>query len=217
MNTPNSHPNDARRKVHTGLLIEVGVNFVLPVLIYDRLKPAHGDVGALLASSLPPLAWSVVEFLRRRRLDALSMLALAGVALSLMAFAGGGGVHMLQLREKLVTGLIGLIFLGSAAIGRPLVYQLARAGEARKSAEELAALEALRDKPLFKRTMMTMTLVWGFGLVAEAALSAALVFVMPVRDYLIVAPILGYGTMGGLGLWTLWFRRRRSARCPRLD
>ena len=176
------------------------------------MKPAHGDVVALLTSSLPPLTWSVVEFLRRRRLDALSMLALAGVVLSLVAFAGGGGVHMLQLREKLVTALIGIVFLGSAAIGRPLVYQLARAGEGRKSAEELADLEALRDKPLFRQTIMTMTLVWGLGLVAEAALSAALVFILPVRAYLIVGPILGYGTMGGLALWTLWFRRRRTAR-----
>ena len=53
--------NRLRGKVRAGLLIEVGVNFVLPVLVYDRLKPVHGDIVALLASSLPPLVSNGVE------------------------------------------------------------------------------------------------------------------------------------------------------------
>jgi hypothetical protein len=61
--------------------------------------------------------------------------------------SGGGSAHLLQLREKLVTALIGLFFLGSAAIGRPLIYQLARASLARRKPSELAAFEALRDNP----------------------------------------------------------------------
>ena len=189
---------------------EVLVNFGLPILVFDWVKPAHGDVVALLASSTPPLAWSAVELVRHRRVDAVSMLALAGIVLSLLAFLGGGGVHMLQLREKLVTALIGLVFLGSVAIGRPLIYQLARAGLARKSASELAEFEGLHGIPMFERTMRLMTLVWGFGLVAEAALSAALAFTLPIATYLMVAPVLGYGAMGGLGLWTFWFRARQQ-------
>ena len=188
---------------------EVSVNFVLPVLVYDWAKPTYGDVGALLASSGPPLAWSVVEFVRRRRVDAVSMLVLAGIVLSLLAFLGGGGVRFLQLREKLVTALIGLVFLGSVAIRRPLIYQLARAGLARKSAAELAEFEGLRGNSFFERTMILMTLVWGFGLVGEAALSAVLVFTLPVRTYLMAGPALGYATMGGLGLWNVWFSRRQ--------
>ena len=101
--------------------LELLMNFVGPFVIYSVLDPKIGDVDALLASSAPPIAWSLVEFVRRRRVDALSMLVLAGIALSLLAFLGGGGVKFLQLREKLVTALIGLAFLGSAAIGRPLI------------------------------------------------------------------------------------------------
>jgi hypothetical protein len=196
---------------------ELLVNVVLPVLVYDWAKPAYGEMGALLASSAPPLLWSVVEFARHRRVDALSMLVLAGIVLSLLAFVGGGGVRVLQLREKLVTALIGLIFLGSVAIGRPLIYQLARAGLARRSASELAEFEGLRGNRFFERTMTLMTLVWGFGLLGEAALSAVLVFVLPVRTFLIAGPVLGYGAMGGLGLWNVWFsnRQRRIGRALR--
>ncbi len=188
---------------------EVLVNFVLPVVIYDRAKPAYGEVGALIASSAPPLLWSVVEFIRRRRIDALSMLVLAGIVLSLLAFVGGGGVRFLQLREKLVTALIGLVFLGSLAIGRPLIYQLARAGLARKSPSELAEFESLRGGRMFQQTMTLMTAAWGLGLLADAGLSAILIFAVPVRTYLMIGPVIGNATMGGLSLWTWWFARRR--------
>ncbi len=194
------------------LALELAINFGLPILIYDRAKPAYGEVNALIASSLPPILWSVFEFIRARRLDAMSMLAVAGIVLSLLAFAGGGSAEFLQMREKLVTVAIGLIFLGSAAINRPLIYQLARGGLARKSASQLASFEALRERPAFRRTMMIMTLVWGFGLIADAGLSIVLIFTVSVRDYLIAGPILGNGTMGALALWTFWYRRRQLRR-----
>ena len=132
-------------KISYTIGIEVLVNLVLPYLIYIQTEAHIGQVHALLASSLPPILWSGVEFARRRRIDAMSLLVLAGIALSLLAFLGGGSVRFLQLREKLITGLIGLVFLGSAAIGRPLIYQLARAGMMRKSPSEAARLEGLRD------------------------------------------------------------------------
>ncbi len=190
--------------------IEGLVNFVLPYLIYVRAEPRLGDVHALLASSLPPIVWSLVEFARRRRVDAISMMVLAGIVLSLLAFIGGGSVRFLQLRENLVTGLIGLAFLVSAAIGRPLIYQLARAGKQRASGADLAKFEALRDNWRFKHGMMVMTLVWGFGLLAETVAACVLVYSMSIADYLIVSPFLGYGAMGAMALWTIWYVRRNS-------
>ena len=188
---------------------EALVNFIGPFLIYRVAGPHLGEVNGLIASSAPPIAWSIVEFIRRRRVDALSVLVLTGIALSLLAFLGGGGVKFLQLREKLVTAVIGLIFLGSAAIGRPLIYYLARATMMRRSPSEAAELEALRDNVYFRRTMLIMTLVWGLGLVAEAAVASVLVFVLTVSQFLLVGPIVGYSTSGALILWTLWFTRRQ--------
>ena len=192
-----------------GLVTEAAINFVLPYLIYGWAKPHWGDVDALIASSAPPIVWSLVEFARHRRVDALSILVLAGIALSLLAYVGGGGVRMLQLREKLVTGLIGGIFLVSAAIRRPLIFELARAGLARRGSAELDGFVALRDNPFFRRTMTVMTVVWGFGLVAEAAVAGVLVFAMSIKAFLIVGPIVGNVTMGALALWTFWYSRRQ--------
>lgn len=194
------------------ILVEALVNFILPFVIYNYAEAPLGEVRALLASSVPPILWSLIEFLRHRRIDAVSMLVLAGIVLSLLAMVGGGGVKFLQLREKLVTGVIGLVFLGSALIGRPLIYELARASMLRKSKEEAEQFAALQARAAFRRTMMVMTLVWGLGLLADVAVGVALVMTISIREYLIVNPILSYGTMGALSLWTFWYGRRQKRR-----
>jgi hypothetical protein len=191
---------------------EAMVNFILPIIIFDLAKPHLGDVRALIASSGPPIVWSLGLLAVKRRLDALSMLVLAGIALSLLAVLGGGSVRFLQLREKLVTVAIGVVFLTSAAIRKPLIYYLARATVMRRSASEAEAFVALRDNPHFRRVMTVMTLVWGCGLLAEAAVSTALVFQLSVHDYLVFSPMLGYGTMGALSLWSFLYVRRARRR-----
>ena len=190
--------------------VELAVNLVLPYVIYVAAKPRLGDVDALLCSMLPPLAWSVIEFARKRRIDALSLFILAGIALSLLAFVGGGSVRFLQLRENLVTGAFGLAFLISAAIGRPLIYELARANMRRSSEAKAASFEKLNDNVYVRRSMMRMTLVWGFGLIAQTAIACALVFTMSIGAYLLVSPIVGYAGIGALALWTFWYVRHQQ-------
>ena len=190
--------------------IEAAVNLVAPALIYAALHTDWGDVPALLASAGPPLVWSLVGLIRNRRIDALSIMVLVGMALSLVALIGGGSVRFLQLREKLVTALIAAAFLGSAAIGRPLIGPLARATVARESADSLAKFDAQRNSPFLRHTIMVMTLVWGIGLAIDFALSVALIYSVSVVDYLVIGPIVGYITIGGLTVWTVLYRRYRA-------
>ena len=194
------------------VLFEALINFVLPFAIYSYAEAPLGEVKALLLSSAPPILWSIIEFSRHRRLDALSVLVVSGIALSLLAMLGGGGVKFLQLREKLVTGVIGLAFVGSVVIGKPLIYELARASMRRKSEGEAQEFEALQVHAGFRRTMKVMTLVWGFGLLADVALGVVLVFQLSIKEYLIVNPILGYGTMGALSLWSFIYGRSAKRR-----
>jgi hypothetical protein len=195
------------------ILREGGINVVLPYIIYSYAQPHYGDVKGLIASSAPPIVWSIIEFARHRRVDVLSIFVLLGIVLSLLAFVGGGGVKFLQLREKLVTVIFAVIFLGSAAIGRPLIYELARAGMKRNNdTAELERFEKVRNETGFRRSMMAMTLVWGFGLLSDALISIALVYTLSIKEYLVVSPVVGYTTMGSLALWTYWYARRRRAR-----
>ncbi len=191
--------------------LEIAVNFVLPFAVYRATRYRLDDVSALMAASAPPLVWGTLEFFRRRRIDALSVLVLAGIVLSLIAFIGGGGVRFLQLREQLVSALIGLVFLGSAAIGKPLIYQLARARIRRGAGGQSGWFEALRDDPRFRRVMMLMTLSWGVVLVLQAAVCGALVFALSINSYLVINQIIGCSALGATTAWSFWYARRRIA------
>jgi len=199
--------------------VEAVVNFALPYLIYSCASGRLGAVPALMIAGAPPVLWSILTFIRERKLDALSILVLSGIALSLLAFAGGGGVRFLQLRENLVGGLVGLVFLGSVAIGRPLIYQLARAASRRGSAEKAAAIEALRNDAGFRRAMTVATLVWGCGLLAACGLNCTLVFLVSIKQFLLIGGPIGYASLGLLTAWTYRYvprakRRAEACRTP---
>lgn len=191
-------------------LIEVGVNFVGPYAVYTATKPHLGEVNALIASSAPPTIWAIVEFIRRRVLDAISIFVLAGIVLSLIAVLLGGSPRLLLLRERLVTGLIGAAFIVSALIDRPFILAFARASLRRQGSGDTTAAEARFDNPGVWRFVRRLTLLWGVALLLEAALSAALVFTLDTKTYLIAGPILGYAFAGVMvGLTFLLVRRRR--------
>ena len=196
----------AKKALENGL--EVLFSFVLPYVVFTLLKGRLGDVGALLASSIPPIFWSIVTFLMNRKIDAIAILVLLGIALSLLAFLGGGGVRALQLRESLVTGLVGLIFLGSAAIGRPIILLLAVAGARRESEEAANKIASRQDDPALRRVMTLATLVWGAGLIATCAICCLLVMVLTIPQFLLVNGPVNYIILGGLAAWTFWYMRR---------
>lgn len=194
------------------LLPELAVNLLLPYAVYQWTLPGWGEHGALLWSALPPTAWSAWELARHRRLDALSLMVLAGIALSLLAMLGDGDARWLLARESLASGAIGAVFLASLALRRPLVTHLALAGAARRSAQARAQMEQGLGHPAVARGMRLLTLWWGGGLVAECALRLWLAFHWPATRVLALAPWISYGVMGLLAAGTWLGRRRRRLR-----
>ena len=53
----------------------------------------------------------------------------------------------------------------------------------RGPSEDAEPIKALDDDEQFRRSMMTMTLVWGFGLIAQATLASILVFHLSISSY----------------------------------
>jgi hypothetical protein len=195
-------------KIRPSLLFELAVNLLLPWLAYRLAVPHWGETGGLIASAVPPLVWSAVELARFRRIDALSVMVLLGIVLSIAAMALGGSPRMLLLRESLVSGAIGVAFLISLLMPRPLVFYLARATVAREMADGAARIEALwRERPAFVSSLRLMTVVWGAGLTGETALRAWMALTWPIERFLVVSPFIGYGIYSALLLWTLWYRK----------
>jgi hypothetical protein len=187
---------------HARLATELTVNLVLPWLTY-RIAAAHTTEFAATAwSAAPPTLWSLLELARHRKIDALSILVLAGIALSMAALLFGGSPRMLLVRENLFTIPIGLAFLISLGMKRPLIYYAARAVMARQTDHDPAVFEARWQRPGILRGARTLSLVWGVGLVAQGLLLGWMAWTWKVETYLILSPIIGYGMLGALGLWS---------------
>ena len=197
------------------LLLELLVNFLLPWLCYRWAKPHWGEVGGLLLSAAPPIAWSLWELWRTRKVDALSMMVLLGIALSLLAMLLGGGEKMLLLRESLLTGLFGAAFLLSLLLPRPLVFYLARATIERREEGGREHCEQLWQQATFRRGIRAMTAMWGVGLVAEMALRSWLAWHWPVERSVLLLPWISYGVMGTLTAATFLMRKRMANGRPR--
>jgi hypothetical protein len=193
---------------------ELAVNIGLPYLVYTVLSPRYGDFVALAVSAVPPMAWSLYELARFRTLDALSVLVLGGIVLSLAAIGLGGSPRMLMVRENLFSVPIGAAFLISAAARRPLIYYIAGAIFARDSAERRAQFESAWQWPHVVRALRVMSVVWGVGLIGQGALLGWMAWTWPIGRYLLVSPVIGYGAIALLAAWTYWYQQRLRAHRP---
>ena len=68
--------------------------------------------------------------------------------------------------------------------------------------------DALWEKPRFRQIQRWICVLWGLGLVGEAALRVLLVYVLPISVFLIVSPSLGIAAVALLLVMTMLIARR---------
>lgn len=180
-----------RREVAKLVLIDA----VAPYVVYEAARPYTGDLAALALSALAPAVESVWSVFRKRKLDAISALVLAGIGVSLVLIALGGSERVLLLRDSLVTSIVGLVVALSAAFPKPILYFLFRQIQNREPA---------------LRPMRVLSVVLGLGLVGEMAVRTAMVYAMSTSRFLLVSPFVQYGLTGLLVLWAAVYMRRHN-------
>jgi hypothetical protein len=198
------------------LALSMLFNFLLPWAVYRLTVARLGETHAIMATAVVPALWSVAQFARNRKIDMMSTLVLSWIALSLVVLALGGSPKVLLFRESLITGLGGLVLIGSAMIGRPLMLVLVRYAFTSQSgldavipgivaARARAQLESYDDKRWFARVMTATTVVFGLILVAEIAVLCMLVFSLPAEKILLARPTVRNAAAGLLLLWTFLY------------
>jgi hypothetical protein len=190
---------------------EIFANFLAPYLVYTALEGRFGDTKALIASALPPLLWSGYELVKTRRLDAISIVVVASILFTLAATAMGGSARLIQIRDALVTGAVGVMFLGSLGMKRPIIFYLARATMSRNTEAGAVAYEAVWEKPGVPAVFRLLTVVWGVGLVVQTACMCLLAWIWPIGRYLLVSPFISAAIFGLLMVWSLGYIARRPA------
>jgi hypothetical protein len=179
--------------------------------VYELLDAHYGDVIALIASAMPPLLWSAYELAKTRRLDAISVIVVASILFTVGATAMGGSARLIQVREALVTGLVGILFLLSLPLKRPIIFYLARATMARNTLEGAKDFETVWSKPGVPKILRFLTAVWGIGLVVQTAAMCWLAYIWPIGRYILISPVIGYGIFGVLMIWSLWYLAQNGA------
>jgi hypothetical protein len=191
------------------------VNLGGPFLVYQLATGHMSETAALMLSSGPPILWSIGQLIWSRTLDAISLLVIAGIALSLVATLLGGSPRLLLVRESFITGVFGLIFLGSLLSPKPLMFLIVKTTVTKQGMSE-EAFSSRWSIPGFRFTFYLMTVVWGVGLLVEAILKIILAFSMPIGSFLVVSPIISYGIYFGLLGWSIWYGNQRRKLGERL-
>ena len=193
-------------------LIAVAVaRFVFgPTLLLDVAAPAiayqvlvrHGvaSTPALLYVAVFPLLGIAVAAIRKRHLDPVALLASVAIAVGLAAGLVLHDGRILLVKDSIVTGVLGVVFLLSLPARRPMVLILQR-----------RLLGQTWDDPRVLARSRRLTTLWGVALIAEAAVRVALSLVVSPGTLLVISPLLAAVTFGPLALWTVLRRPKPSS------
>jgi len=144
----------------------------------------------------------VVVALRRQRVTWFAALMLTVFGLGLLLTFLGGDARFLLLKDSAVTAGVGVVFLLSAAPGRPLTLSAAQTSQPWHA----AALDDLFDSRAdVRRRFMVSAVAWGVGLLLESVVRVPLVYALPLDIMVGLSEALLWGTIAVLLIWNLGY------------
>ncbi|MFI5612170.1 VC0807 family protein [Amycolatopsis sp. NPDC051903] len=175
-------------------------NVVVPLVVYLLLKPVVGsEVVALAISAAIPLLVTVGGFAVRRRVDPIGVVAVAGFVVMLIVLALTGGSELvLKLQEAVFTGPVGLVLLGSALIGKPVLLLVHR----------FTGREAAPEQ---RKGITVMTGLVGGLLTVHAGVLLVLAIWLPTTTFVAVGRPVGWAVIAVGLLAVLGYRNRLRA------
>ncbi|MFI2189946.1 VC0807 family protein [Streptomyces sioyaensis] len=164
----------ARRQFVVTLLCDV----VLPVGLYYVLRSVGcGELVSLLISAAAPALNTGYSIVKQRRVDSVGLFVIAILVLAGLGSLISGSPRMALARGGWFTGLIALWILGSLFTSRPFTYQALKTLLPGK-AETLEGF--WRADPRFRRIWRGLTVLWGCGLLVDAALRVIMAYTLSV-------------------------------------
>lgn len=193
------------------LLLAFSINTFIPFGFYFVLRAlSMSEPAALVMACLIPAVRTSVLLFWRRRLDWIGLFSVLGFAAATgISLLTGGNSLLLKIQGPLLTGAIGLIFLFSVVLKKPVLMPLLlpsgrKTGQTAvpqdKGAGEL-------DESRITRRVSFMTMVIGAALCIDSAVLVTLAASMSTDLYAGISPIVTIGVIcvGAVLLWvTRW-------------
>lgn len=177
------------------MVATVTSDVLLPIGAYLGLRMAGvSPVGALTASVLVSTVVAVGEAVMLRRIGTLTLIVLAGTAVTLMGGLLSRDALVLYLRDPLTDVVIAGLAAVGALRGRPFVASIRRdLSPSRAAFDEQWSADAG-----FRHAHAVASRWWIGGLIALAAVSVALVMLIPFDLAVGVSQVAGAIVIGGL-------------------
>ncbi|MFI0813061.1 VC0807 family protein [Streptomyces echinatus] len=203
-------PARSRGAALGGWVLTISLNVAAPILTYNALRDqGWSEFAALLASGAWPVLDSAVHLAWRRRLDEFAVVTLAFLVLTaVVSLVGPHSAKALLIKDSAITGLFGLLCLTTLLAPRPLMFYFGRKFATDGTAASTAWWNGLWEFEGFRQTVRTMTTVWGVAYCLEAAVRIALSYTLGTDTMVTLSPILIYGVLGVLVLWTATYGKR---------
>ncbi len=194
-----------------GLYRTLGLSVVMPLIaIQVLLRLGVTPLITLAVAALFPLAETIYEAVTVKRIGLIAIVSLVGLVVGFgLSFATGNAIFAL-LKDSLLTGVFGLLFLGSLLTSRPLIYRL-NLDLAGNDPAARAAAEALWQQPAAQRAFRLITIVWGLGLLLDAGARVVAALTLPITRATSISPMISVVCIGGILVWTVRYARARRA------
>ena len=197
------------------LLRSLLINVVGAWLVYaalERVFPSPSLI-PLWGSALIPTADLAWELWKCRSIDVVAVISLSQLAAAILVSLVARTPHASMVGHAWQAAGLGLVYAGSAVIGRPLMTPLARQAMAGDDEVRRARFDAtLQALPQMRRQMVGISLVWAVALCAETLVRLAILSRTAPATYLLIANVLSWAVPTALGLASLrygrWMARR---------
>jgi hypothetical protein len=183
-----------------------------PLVAYSLLRSAGlSSVSALVLSGAFPALGIAAGLARHRRVDAIGVLVLAGIAVGTVLGLVTGNARLVLVEGSVPTAVFGLLCLGSLWSRRPLIFRFAL---------EFMGADTPRGRDFeglwryhgFRHAFRLFTVVWGVVYLAEAAARVIIVETTSTATALTVSKVMPYAVAAVLAGWmTIYGRRTKRA------
>ncbi|KAJ3101783.1 hypothetical protein HDU97_001067 [Phlyctochytrium planicorne] len=197
--------------IRRAVLLMVLINIILPIVIYSVLNTRLGQTLALALSGIPPALDAIWNLIKSRRLEPIATLVIVSIIISIIVAVLTQDNRALLAKESLTTVCLGVGFLVSVGMKYNFIWLYNRQYAGPDEAVQ-AALEAQYQNPGVKKFTNKLCILWGVGLLIEAALRIVLIYTVDINIMVYVSPIILAVFMIGLVLITIAMVRRATAR-----
>jgi len=187
-----------------------------PLLAYSLLRSSGmSAVTALVISGVLPALGIVIGALADRRLDVIGVVVLAGLLVGTLLGLTSHNARLYLLEGSVPSAVFALGCLFSLRLRQPLIFRLAveLLGPGTRKGRDVAA--AWRY-PGFRRAFRTITVAWGVGYLAEAAIRVAIVATTSTGIALVCSKLIPYAFALVLSVWTVVYGEHEKKEAERL-